>query len=158
MLSESINQLALFLGRLSPISSWPVFVHFLSPVTNNCTFLISRKGRMAVETISWSISTKFMWPCWYLNLQPLDLQSDSLTTAPWNPVLQCLNTLGKYGMIGQKHTVNSENWLMLLKSVGTFMSLLYPQLQIRPFFQPRSTDIFRISSQKHVLWVLIRKA
>ena len=72
--------------------------------------------------------------------------------------LQCLNTLGMYGMTGQKHTVNSENWQMLLKNVGTSMSLLYSQLQIMPFFQPRSTDIFHTSSQKHMLWVLIRSA
>ena len=62
------------LGKLSPLS----IVHILSPETDNCPSWISGRERMAVENISWSISTK---ECCRprrrgLNLRPPGLQSD----------------------------------------------------------------------------------
>ena len=67
MLSHSVNQLTLFLGKL----------------TDNCSSWISR--RMTIEIISRSISTKVMWMIWDSNLQSLELQLDGLSAALWNP-------------------------------------------------------------------------
>ena len=55
-----VNLLELFLDELSPLSGWPVLVHILSSITHNCPSWINRKGTMAVEIISWSISMKVM--------------------------------------------------------------------------------------------------
>ena len=52
MLSWSVNLLKLFLGRLSPLSSLPVLVHILSPVTDNSPPQITRSGTMTTEMIS----------------------------------------------------------------------------------------------------------
>ena len=62
------------LGRLIPLTS---IVHILSPETDNCPSWISRRERMRVENISWSISTKECWlPRRGLNPRPSGLQSD----------------------------------------------------------------------------------
>ena len=46
------------LGRLRPLKRLTSIVHILSPETDNCPSWISRRERMTVENISWSISTK----------------------------------------------------------------------------------------------------
>ena len=52
-------------------------VHSLSPETDNCPSWISRRERMTVENISWSISTKECCrPRRGLNPRPPGLQSD----------------------------------------------------------------------------------
>ena len=52
-------------------------VHILSPETDNRPSGISRRERMTVENISWSISTKeCCWPQRGLNQRPLGLQWD----------------------------------------------------------------------------------
>ena len=55
-----------------------------SGTTVFCSSWIRRHGR-AADIISWSISTKVMWPHWGSNLRPLDLQSDVLPNALWSP-------------------------------------------------------------------------
>ena len=57
-------------------------MHILSSVIDNCPSWISRRGRMAIEIISWSISMNVVWLSWGFNLWPLDLQSNML----WSPV------------------------------------------------------------------------
>ena len=68
--SRSVNLLALFLGRLSPLSGSPVLVLILAPVTDWTLLLNQLKGRMTAEMISWSLSMKVMWPSWDSNLLP----------------------------------------------------------------------------------------
>ena len=52
-------------------------MHILSPETDNCPSWISGRGRMTVENISWSISTKECCrPRRGLNPRPPGLQSD----------------------------------------------------------------------------------
>ena len=52
-------------------------MHILSPETDNCPSWISRRERITVENISWSISTKECCrPRRGLNPRPPDLQSD----------------------------------------------------------------------------------
>ena len=50
-------------------------VHILSPVS-----WISRRGRMVIEIISWSTSTKVIWEGWDSSSRTLDLLSDTLPT------------------------------------------------------------------------------
>ena len=54
--------------------SWASFVlyvvnQYFVPVTDNCPSWISGSGRLTIELISWSISTKLMLPSWDSNLQ-----------------------------------------------------------------------------------------
>ena len=42
---------------------------------------MSGRGSIAMEIISWSISTEVMCPCWGSNKQPLELQPDTRSTA-----------------------------------------------------------------------------
>ena len=63
-------------------------MHILSPETDNCPSWISRRERMTVENISWSISTKECCrPRRGLNPRPPGLQSDGAsnwaTEASW---------------------------------------------------------------------------
>ena len=58
MSSRSVYLTTLFLGKLSPLSTYPVFVHVLLLETDNCLFWISGRERMMVENISWSVLTK----------------------------------------------------------------------------------------------------
>ena len=65
------------LGRLSP-KRLTTIMHTLLPETENCPSWISRRERMTIENISWSISTKeCCWPRLGLNPRPPGLQSDS---------------------------------------------------------------------------------
>ena len=73
----SSNLLRPFLGGLHPQSSWPVLVHILSSVTDNCFSWISGTG--TIEMISWSMFMKSVCPSWGSNLQLLNLQPDVLT-------------------------------------------------------------------------------
>ena len=75
MSKQSVNLLTVFLGRLSPLSSWLVPACILSPVSDNCPSWISGRGRVLIEMISCSISmNEDIWPSWDLNLQSLDPQ------------------------------------------------------------------------------------
>ena len=69
MLSQSVNLLTLFQGRLSSLSGEPVLMHILLPVIENCSSRISGRGRMTVEMILWSISMKVIWQSWDSNSQ-----------------------------------------------------------------------------------------
>ena len=83
----SVYLITLFLDELSPLSGKPEFVHIHVPETDNCPSWISRRERMTIENISWSISMKECcqtrlgsnsWP---------DHQSDIYVTEPlftWN--------------------------------------------------------------------------
>ena len=51
--ARSVYLTTLFLDRLNPLSGWPVFVHILSPETDNCPSWISGRERMTLENISW---------------------------------------------------------------------------------------------------------
>ena len=81
------NLLTLFQGRLIPplIAVEQDLVHILSPVTDNCLSWISRRGRMAVEIISWPVSTNVMWQGWDSNSWRMDLQSDMPPTVLQSP-------------------------------------------------------------------------
>ena len=54
--AQSVYRTTLYLGRLSPLSTSIVHIQFAR--TDNCIYWISRRERMTVENISWSISTK----------------------------------------------------------------------------------------------------
>ena len=71
---EPVNLLPLFLGSLKTKRLTSTKSHF-SPKNDNCPSWI---GGIAVEIISWSISTNVMWLRWNSNSWPLDLQSDAL--------------------------------------------------------------------------------
>ena len=63
MYSQSVNLLTNFLGRLNPLSSLPVLVRILSPVTDNCPSWINGQERKTIEIISWSAPLKLCgWP------------------------------------------------------------------------------------------------
>ena len=63
-------------------------MHILSPETDNCPSWISRRERMTVENISWSISTKECCrPRRGSNLRPPGLQSDAHPTEPPRPAI-----------------------------------------------------------------------
>ena len=69
--ARSVYLTTRLLGRLTSI------VHILSPETDNCPSWISRREKMTIENISWSISTKECCrPQRGLNPQPPGLQSD----------------------------------------------------------------------------------
>ena len=53
--ARSVYLTTRLLGRLKRLTS---IVHILSPETDNCPSWISRREKMTVENISWSISTK----------------------------------------------------------------------------------------------------
>ena len=87
--SHSVNLLRLFLWIFRPkrLTNTKWQVHILSPLTYNCHFCISSRGRMSVQIISWSISTKVTWPGWSSNSRSLDLNACSqlpLPTALWS--------------------------------------------------------------------------
>ena len=83
MSSRSVYLTTLFLGRLSPLSSQPVFLHVLSPENDNCPSWISGRDKMTVEKISWSISTNECCRIWQgSNLQPPNHQSVAHLTEP----------------------------------------------------------------------------
>ena len=66
-----------FTGQALSSKRLTSIVHILSPETDNCPSWISRRERMTVENISWSISTKECCrPRQGLNPQPPGLQSD----------------------------------------------------------------------------------
>ena len=66
-----------FTGQAQSSKWLTSIVHILSPETDNCPSWISGRERMAVENISWSISTKeCCQPRLGLNPRPPDLQSD----------------------------------------------------------------------------------
>ena len=63
MSSQTVNLTMHFLGRFRPLSGKLVYVHSLSPETDNCPSWISRRERMTVENISWSTSMReCCWP------------------------------------------------------------------------------------------------
>ena len=58
-------------------------MHILSPETDNCPSWISRRERMTVENISWSISMKECCRLrWGLNPRPPGLQSEHWESGP----------------------------------------------------------------------------
>ena len=66
-----------FTGQAESSKRLTSIVHILSPETDNCPSWISGRGRMTVENISWSISTKECCrPRRGLNPRPPGLQSD----------------------------------------------------------------------------------
>ena len=73
---------------LSPLSGQLVLVLILSPERDKCPSWISRRERMTIENLSWSISTK---ECSLtrrgLNLRLPDLQSDAHPNEPPRPAL-----------------------------------------------------------------------
>ena len=81
MSGRSVYLITLFLDRLRPLRGKLVFVHILSPETDNCFSWISGRKTMTIENISWSISTK---ECCRirrgLNPWPPDHQSDAHPT------------------------------------------------------------------------------
>ena len=57
-------------------------MHILSPVTDNCSSWISRRGRMAVEMFSWPSLHERMCRTWGSNSGPLACQANSLPIEP----------------------------------------------------------------------------
>ena len=51
MSSQSVNLTTLFLGKLNPLSGWPVFVHILPQETENCPSWIKEKELMTIENM-----------------------------------------------------------------------------------------------------------
>ena len=88
------------------------FVHILLPVTDNWPSWIRRRGRVASEIISWSISTKIMWSSW-------DLQLDAQTSVLWSPA--------KLRLISQS-TIFQFCWDIVSKYVGLFPNEMYKKL------------------------------
>ena len=89
MLKLSVNLTTLFLDRLP---KWLTStVHIFSPVTDNCPTWISGRDRMAMEMISWPISTKERCPTWRSNprIEPTTIHmpgrcaSDRATEPDW---------------------------------------------------------------------------
>ena len=75
--ARSVYLTTRLLGRLRSSRRLTSIVHILSPETDNCPSWISRRERMTVEKISWSISMKECCrPQWGLNPWPPGLQSD----------------------------------------------------------------------------------
>ena len=87
MSSWPVNLLAFFLGRLSPLSGWPVLVHILSPVTDNA--LLESAGGRFLEGVNdhgndFMINLHGSYVAYLaFELVTLDLQSDML----WTPLL-----------------------------------------------------------------------
>ena len=67
----------MFTGQALSSKRLTSIVHILSPETDNCLSWISGRERMAIENISWSISTKeCCWLRWRLNPWPPGIQLD----------------------------------------------------------------------------------
>ena len=64
----------------SVLGSLPVLIHILSPITDNCPSCIGKRERMAVEIISWPISTKEFCRTWVSNSRPSAYQADAHRT------------------------------------------------------------------------------
>ena len=92
MSSWWVSLLTLSLDRLSPLRSYPVLVHILSPITDNYPSWIRVRERVTIDMISWSISTKVMWPRWDLNLQPW-ICSQTCCQLPLEPTTICTGGL-----------------------------------------------------------------
>ena len=58
-------------------------MHILLQAMTTAPSWISRRGRITIEMMSWSIHTKVWWLSWDSNLQPLDLQWNWLWTVLW---------------------------------------------------------------------------
>ena len=79
-------------------------VHILSPVNDNCSSWISRRGRMAIEIFSWpSLNERMCWT-WGLNSGPLACQVDTVPIE-----LPCL--LNK--VYGSQWICISAHWIWL---------------------------------------------
>ena len=105
-------------------------MHILSPETDDCPSWISGRGRMTVENISWSISTKECCRPWLgLNPQPPGLQSDGASN--WatkaglytvcHPTKYCKKQLPNKQSLGQQSMELSVwNFRTFTKSVLKF--------------------------------------
>ena len=62
-----------FMGRLSPVSGYPVLMYIISPETDNCPSWDSGRERLTAENIWWSFSTKECCWTWCRSNQWLDL-------------------------------------------------------------------------------------
>ena len=78
----------LLLGRLSPLSGWPVLCTFFYQKLITALFCISRRERMTVANISWSISTKEC--CWPGEVEP---------ATSWSPVRHASNRATEAGQV-----------------------------------------------------------
>ena len=68
------------------------YLHSLLSEIDNCPSWISRRERMTLENILWSISTKECYQTWRgSNLWPPDHQSDTYPTEPPRPAELCLS-------------------------------------------------------------------
>ena len=97
--SNKLQYECLFVWSFTPhsISSWSVYLHtlFLACLrppkqltstkftSDNGPSWMSRRGRIKVENISWSISTEVMWLGWVLNSQLLDLKKIFFDKLTW---------------------------------------------------------------------------
>ena len=82
----------LLLGRLSPLSRWPVLCTFFHHKNDSCCFWISGSGRMTVENISWSICTKeCCQPCmgWIRNLLITSRMPIQMSHQGWQTLIRC---------------------------------------------------------------------
>ena len=116
-------------------------MHILSPETDNCLSWISGRERMAVENISWSISTK---ECCRLrrglNPRPPCLQSDGASN--WATEAGCrLNRLS--------HTIY---WKSPISILGTSWDLHIPREKWLNYLQKVET-LIRSRTLRCLIWV-----
>ena len=83
-------------------------VPILSPVTDNCPSWISRRERMTVEKISWSVSTKEWCQPGASNTQPSDYQLDAHLTE----------------LLGLAYGICKTNWPQFMVQSFNYIGLL----------------------------------
>ena len=73
------------LGQFSPLSSHPILVHILFASNWQLSILNQQKGRMTVEMISWSISTRVIWQAgiWMCNPWICSLAPEVIKLFSW---------------------------------------------------------------------------
>ena len=121
-------------------------MHILSPETDNCPSWISRRERMTVENISWSISTKECCrPRQGLNLRPPGLQSDGASNWATEAGYKGFNSVEMW-MVGTQFLLHIPATSVLFIKV-----LLYSALTLVMLIKLRSHAFFKFSANQ-ITW------
>ena len=100
LMSWSVYQTTLFLGKFNPLNGWPLLVDILLPKTESCPSWISRREEMPEENISWSISTKeCCQTTWESNPRPPDHQLEKYPTELPKPTEFLIQTVDSCEMM-----------------------------------------------------------
>ena len=112
-------------------------MHILSPVTDNCPSWISGRERMAVEIISWPISTKESYRAWGSHPRPSPYQADAHLTELARLAYSCVMITKLiwflYGTLSWNsynlNETHTKTYLVSIKNINhkkTTLKILFP--------------------------------